>query len=170
MDKELAQVAQALAKKFDGQVDDSFDQARVILSPEKIAAVCQELRDAHGFESLMGITAVDYYPELEPRFHLIYQFRAISKKTHLEVRVALNGSEPVLETVTGIYPGAEWYEREAWDMFGVRFEGHPDLRRILMPFDWEGHPLRKDYPLGYEEVQFTFNYDEIAKRKPSPKE
>ena len=82
----------------------------------------------------------------------------------------INGSEPVVDSVTGIYPGANWYEREAWDMFGIHFKGHPDLRRLLMPYDWEGHPLRKDYPLGYEEVQFTFNYDEIAKRKPSPKE
>jgi NADH-quinone oxidoreductase subunit C len=170
MEKELKTIVQALVKKFDGKLDDSFDQARVIVSPEKIVALCQDLRDTHGFESLMGITGVDYYPELEPRIHLIYQFRSVSKKIHLEVRVELNGSEPVLDSVAGVYPGVEWYEREAWDMFGVRFEGHPDHRRILMPYDWEGHPLRKDYPLGYEEVQFTFNYDEIAKRKPGPKE
>ena len=170
MDKELNTIAKALAKKYDGQLDDSFEQARVIVSSEKIVALCQDLRDTHGFESLMGITAVDYYPQIEPRFHLIYQFRSITKKIHLEVRVELNGSDPVLDSATSIYAGAEWYEREAWDMFGIRFEGHPDHRRLLMPYDWEGHPLRKDYPLGYEEVQFTFNYDEIAKRKPSPKE
>jgi NADH-quinone oxidoreductase subunit C len=170
MDKELKTIAKALAKKFNGRLVDSFEQARVIVSSDKIVALCQELREAHGFESLMGITAVDYYPEMAPRFHLVYQFRSIAKKLHLEVRVELSGSEPVLDSVSGVYPGANWYEREAWDMFGVRFDGHPDLRRILMPYDWEGHPLRKDYPLGYEEVQFTFNYDEIAKRKPGPKE
>ena len=170
MDKDLKNVAQKLVKKFDGRLDESHEQVRVIVSSDKIVELCKDLRDKHGFESLMGITAVDYYPEIEPRFHLIYQFRSITHKLHLEVRVELNGSEPVLETATGVYPGANWYEREAWDMFGVRFEGHPDLRRLLMPYDWEGHPLRKDYPLGYEEVQFTFNYDEIAKRKPSPKE
>jgi NADH-quinone oxidoreductase subunit C len=170
MDKELTKIVQTLVKKFSGKLDDSFDQARIVVSADKIVPICQALRDEHGFESLVGLSAVDYYPQLEPRFHLVYQFRSIAMNTHLEVRVALNGSEPVLQTATGVYPGANWYEREAWDMFGIRFEGHPDLRRILMPFDWEGHPLRKDYPLGYEEVQFTFNYDEIAKRKPSPKE
>ena len=170
MEKELKAVVQKLVKKFDGQLDDSLEQARLIVSSEKIVALCRELRDKHGFESLMGLSAVDYYPQVTPRFHLIYQFRSIAKKLHLEVRVELNGSEPVLDSATEIYPGANWYEREAWDMFGVHFEGHSDLRRLLMPYDWEGHPLRKDYPLGYEEVQFTFNYDEIAKRKPSPKE
>ena len=88
----------------------------------------------------------------------------------LEVRVPLDGNEPVLNSVTSIYPNANWFERELWDMFGIHIEGHPDLRRILMPYDWEGHPLRKDYPLGYEEVQFTFNYEEILNRKPRPKE
>jgi NADH-quinone oxidoreductase subunit C len=170
MDKELKAVVQKLVKKFNGRLDDSLDQARVIVPSGMIVELCRELRDVHGFESLMGLSAVDYFPQTEPRFHLIYQFRSIAKKLHLEVRVELNGSEPVLDSATEIYPGVEWYEREAWDMFGVHFEGHPDLRRLLMPYDWEGHPLRKDYPLGYEEVQFTFNYDEIAQRKPSPKE
>lgn len=170
MENELTNISQALVKKFDGKLDDYLEKARIIVSADKIVPVCQTLRDEYGFESLMGLSAVDYYPQLEPRFHLVYQFRSIAKNLQIEVRVELNGSEPVLESATGVYPGANWYEREAWDMFGIHFEGHPDLRRILMPFDWEGHPLRKDYPLGYEEVQFTFNYDEIAQRKPSPKE
>jgi NADH-quinone oxidoreductase subunit C len=81
----------------------------------------------------------------------------------------LQGNAPSVRTVETIYPGANWYEREVYDLFGVKFEGHSDLRRIVLPYEWEGHPLRKDYPLGYEEVQFTFNADEIRVRKPQPK-
>jgi NADH-quinone oxidoreductase subunit C len=84
--------------------------------------------------------------------------------------VPLEGNDPEMPSLIEVYPNANWFERELWDMFGLRFTGHPDLRRILMPFDWEGHPLRKDYPLGYEEVQFTFNYEDIEVRKPRPKE
>ena len=84
-----------------------------------------------------------------------------SNNVRLRLRVPLNGNAPHLRHVEKVYPNANWYEREVWDLFGIRFEGHSDLRRIVMPHDWEGHPLRKDYPLGYEEVQFTFNFDEI---------
>ena len=73
-----------------------------------------------------------------------------------------------MHTIEKIYPTANWFERELWDMFGIDIEDHSDLRRLLMPHDWEGHPLRKDYPLGYEEPQFTFNYNDIARRKPHP--
>ncbi len=102
---------------------------------------------------LAAQTAVDYWPEQEPRFHV--DLPAAIRMQHnvrLGLRVPLNGNFPTMPTVEGVYPNANWYEREMWDMFGIRFEGHSDLRRILMPYDWEGHPLRKDYPLGYEEV------------------
>ena len=116
------------------------------------------------------MTAVDYWPQETPRFHVIYQLTSVSKNLSLTFRVPLAGINPSLPTVSHVYRNANWRERELWDMFGIKFEGHPDLRRILMPADWEGHPLRKDYPLGYEEPQFTFNFDEIGLRKPYAKE
>jgi NADH-quinone oxidoreductase subunit C len=137
----------------------------VMVEPEKIIEVCQALRDEFSFNFLCELTAVDYWPEQEPRFNVIYGLYSHAQNSRLALRVQLNGDEPSLPTLEGLYRGANWHERELWDMFGIHFEGHSDLRRILMPYDWEGHPLRKDYPLGYEEPQFSFNYDEIDKRK-----
>lgn len=133
--------------------------------PEQIVGICTMLRDEFRFNFLCELTAVDYWPEEEPRFNIIYGFYSHTENARLAVRVPLNGDRPSLPTIEGIYRGANWHERELWDMFGISFEGHSDLRRIIMPHDWEGHPLRKDYPLGYEEPQFTFNYDEIDQRK-----
>jgi NADH-quinone oxidoreductase subunit C len=96
----------------------------------------------------------------------VYVFNSLSKNLQLTLRVPVAGENPTIPTLTGVYKNANWRERELWDMFGIKVEGHPDLRRILMPDDWDGHPLRKDYPLGYEEPQFTFNFEEIDLSKP----
>jgi NADH-quinone oxidoreductase subunit C len=98
-----------------------------------------------GFTFLSDITVVDRYP-IEPRFEMNYQFLSIERKERIRLRVELNGKGAVIPSVTPLFPTANWHEREIFDLFGVRFEGHPDLKRILMPDDWEGHPLRKDYP------------------------
>ncbi len=118
---------------------------------------------------LANLTAFDDWPE-EPRFNVVYQLREMSLPADFRVRVQVPGNAPELPTAAGMYLNANWHEREVYDMFGVTFTGHPDLRRILMPADWQGHPLRKDYPLGYEEVEFTFNFDEIEKKKPYARE
>jgi NADH-quinone oxidoreductase subunit C len=97
------------------------------------------------FSFLSDITPVDRFP-LEPRFEVNYHLLSMDRRERLRLKVKLPGSDPVVHSVTPLWPGANWHEREAFDLFGVRFEGHPDLRRILMPDDWEGHPLRKDYP------------------------
>ena len=170
MSDALKSVVKDLVVKFKGEESEFRGQISVMIGGEHILEVCKILKDNHSFEILNDLTAVDYWPEQNPRFHAVYQFNSLSKNIRLEVRVPLDGNQPVLDSVTSVYPNMNWFERELWDMFGIRVEGHPDLRRILMPFDWEGHPLRKDYPLGYEEVQFTFNYDEINLRKPRPKE
>ena len=147
---------------------DSYLPPAYCLLPEKIIPACQALRDEFAFGFLSSLTASDYWPQLQPRFHVIYQLYSHSNNLYLTLRVPLDGATPSLPSIESIYPVANWHEREIWDMFGIHFVGHSDLRRILMPHDWQGHPLRKDYPLGYEEPQFTFNYEAIKLRKHRP--
>ncbi len=170
MSEPLQAVVQALENRFGLPRADFRDQVWLIAPPEQILEIARTLRDEFGFERLSALTAVDYWPQQEPRFHVIYHFHSLQHNLRLGLRVPVPAASPSLPTLEGVYPSANWYEREVWDMFGVRFEGHSDLRRIIMPADWEGHPLRKDYPLGYEEVQFTFNVAEVDQRKPRPKE
>ncbi len=144
-------------------------QTSVTLDRSVIEEACQLLRDRAEFNFLAAQTAVDYWPE-EPRFKVVYQLYSLPRAVFLGINVMLPSEDPSVATIERVYPNANWHEREIFDMFGISFEGHSDLRRILMPYDWQGHPLRKDYPLGYEEVQFTFNFDEIDDRKPYAKE
>ncbi len=152
------------------EVEEFRGEFTVYIDPEKIQPLLLELRDQFMFNTCMDVTAVDYYPQETPRFHVIYQLYSMPHNVRLQVRTRINGNAPRLDSVQGIYPGANWKEREVYDLFGIHFIGHPDLRRMLMPMDWVGHPLRKDYPLGYEEVQFSFNFDEIMINKPHPKD
>jgi NADH-quinone oxidoreductase subunit C len=170
MNELLSDVANSIQERLGVERADFRDQAIFIVSPEQIVEAARILRDDFGFQMLSDQTAVDYWPQEEPRFHVVYQVRDVIRSLLVTLRVPLNGNVPHLETLERVYPNANWFERELWDMFGIRFDNHSDLRRILMPADWEGHPLRKDYPLGYEEVQFTFNIDEIQARKPNPKD
>jgi NADH-quinone oxidoreductase subunit C len=109
------------------------------------------LRDdpALQFNFLSDVTCVDWYPS-QPRFEVVYHLFSIPKKLRLRLKVRLNGEDAVVDSVTTVWPAADYFEREVFDLFGVRFDGHPYLRRIMMPENWEGHPLRKDYPVeGY---------------------
>lgn len=170
MKDQLEKSVQTLHERFGGEVGEFRGDPRITVSPEHIQDVATVLREELGFEYLSGLTAVDYWPEMDPRFHVVYQISSFQHNCRLEVRVPIPGNEPIVPTISEIYYNAAWNEREIFDMFGIEIEGHPDLRRLIMPHDWEGHPLRKDYPLGYEEVQFTFNLDEIDLRKLKPKE
>jgi NADH-quinone oxidoreductase subunit C len=163
-------IVQTFEARYGASVYAFRDEISLILSAEHIVAACQALRDEFDFELLTEETAVDYWPELTPRFHVVYRLRSLKNNLILGLRVPLEGNFPVMPSLTSVYANANWFERELWDMFGIRFEGHPDPRRVVMPEDWVGHPLRKDYPLGYEEVQFTFNFDEIDVRKPYAQE
>lgn len=170
MDTVLSEVVKSVQERLGVEFVDFRDQAIFIVAPERIVEAVQTLRDEFGFNMLVDITAADYWPQEEPRYHLVYQLRDLTRNLLVTLRVPLNGDDPHIASVEKLFPVANWHERELWDMFGVVFDGHSDLRRILMPFDWEGHPLRRDYPLGYEEVQFTFNAQEIQLRKPHPKD
>ena len=170
MDTKLEPIVKIIQEKFSARLEEFRDEAHLFVKPEQIVEALTLLRDEEHFELLSVLNAVDYYPQTEPRFHVVYQLTSISKNLSLQVRVPVNGDNPKVPTATGVYSVANWRERELLDMFGIEFEGHPDPRRILMPDGTEGHPLRRDFPLGYEEPQFTFNFDEIDLRKPYAKE
>ncbi len=169
MEKKLQPIVEKLEKELGATASEYRGDVSLLVPAQKLVAACRQIQGL-GFELLSAMTAVDYWPQEDPRFHVVYEFTSVSKNLHFEMRVPVPGVDPRLPTVSGLYRNANWRERELWDMFGIRFDGHPDLRRILMPVDWEGHPLRRDYPLGYEEPQFTFNFEEIDLRKPYAKD
>ena len=158
-----------LKTQFGGELVEFRGATRLIIPLKELLPAVEAIRKM-GFERLSGISAVDYFPAEDPRFHLVYWFTSVQHGATFEMRVPVPAIDPSAPSVEKIYPNANWREREIYDMFGITFEGHSDLRRILMPHDWEGHPLRRDYPLGYEEPQFSFNFDEIDVRKPYAKE
>ncbi len=117
-----------------------------IVPAEEIVDVLRHLRDEGRFTMLEDVTAIDWYPR-EPRYQVVYNMIALEREKVIRIKVELSGENPTIPTVTNLWPGANWYEREVFDLFGIDFEGHPDMRRIEMPDDWDGHPLRKDYPI-----------------------
>lgn len=170
MDTKLEPIVKIIQEKFSAELEEFRAETHLFVKPEQIVDVLTLLRDEQNFELLSVLNAVDYYPQKSPRFHVVYQLTSIAKNLSVQIRVPVNGDNPKVPTATGVYAVANWRERELLDMFGIEFEGHPDPRRILTPEGMEGHPLRRDFPLGYEEPQFTFNFDEIRVQKPSPKE
>jgi NADH-quinone oxidoreductase subunit C len=129
-----------------------FRGERTLVVPKShLRRVCEFLRDVPelGFNFLSDVTGLDRFP-VEPRFELNYHLLSIPHHATLRLRVRASGADPVVPSMTSIWPTANWHEREIFDLFGVKFEGHPNLERLLMPQDWEGYPLRKDYPVqGY---------------------
>ena len=138
-------------QKFDPVLrsDEFRGQDRVWLSASTLGLSMQCLRDRLGFDLLVDVTCVDYlnYRNASDRFGLVYLLANTQSSQRLTVRVGLNEPELAVPSVVSLWAGADWMEREVWDMFGIRFEGHPDLRRILLPEEFSAHPLRKDYPL-----------------------
>lgn len=120
----------------------------IVLAREHLQRAAEYLRSEPNlqFDFLSDISAVDRFP-IEPRFEVNYHLLSVSLRRTLRLRVWVSGKDPVISTVIPVWPTANWHEREIFDLFGIRFEGHPDLHRIFMPDDWEGYPLRKDYPV-----------------------
>jgi NADH-quinone oxidoreductase subunit C len=118
----------------------------ITVSADHIVEVMTTLRDTYGFSYLVDIVAIDRYTD-EERFEVAYNVFNLAKNQRLRVKVMLEEANPELDSITGVYPAADWNEREAWDMMGIRFRNHPDLRRIYLPEDFEYHPLRKEFPL-----------------------
>jgi NADH-quinone oxidoreductase subunit C len=132
----------ATAAKYDRE------ELTITVARENIIAACEAVK-ASCYNFLEDVTAVDWYPS-EPRFQICYSILSFSLKRRVRLVVRLAGDDASLDSITGIWPSANFYEREIFDLFGVHFGGHPNLRRIMMPEDWQGHPLRKDYPVeGY---------------------
>ncbi len=131
-------------------VDAKFDRGELTVEviPESIVAMCEAVK-ADGYNFFEDATAVDWYPS-EPRFQITYHIFSHSKKKRIRLIARLSGDAPAINSITDVWPSANFYEREIFDLFGVHFGGHPNLKRIMMPEDWQGHPLRKDYPVeGY---------------------
>ncbi len=165
---------ETIKSKFPGVVSGPIEfrgETTLVVQSDHLIEVCAFLRDdpTLRFDLLSDVSAVDFFPE-HPRFAVNYHLYSLENNYRLRVKVWLDGEQPHVASVTGVWPGANWHEREVWDLMGVTFDGHPDPRRIFLPEDYLGHPLRKDAARFYEEPQFTHNFDLIESQKPYAKE
>jgi len=147
----LEEIIKSLKDKFGEiveKIEGTRDMPTIKVPSEKIIEIGAYLKDKCpiSFEQLTDITCVDELPK-KPRFKVVYHILSLSKNQRLRIVTYVDEETPEIDSVTGIWAGANWLEREAYDMFGIKFKGHPDLKRILMPFDYEHHPLRKDFPV-----------------------
>jgi NADH-quinone oxidoreductase subunit C len=148
------------------EVGKSVDFATIYVPADRLVDTCRVLRDTSSlrFNVLIEVTAADYLPR-EPRFEVVYHLLSIANRARLRLKVRVSGAaaaDGIVPTVQDVWPAAGWPEREVYDMFGIVFAGHPDLRRILMPEDWEGHPARKDYPVQINKATQTYEPLEIS--------
>jgi len=149
------------------QAGEAVRDFTLIVPAARLVEICGFLRDDPelDFAMLSWIAGVDYLPR-EPRFEVVYGLLSLSRGARVNLKVLVPGEHPRVPSVVSVWPTADWHERETYDFYGIEFQGHPDLTRILLPEDWVGWPLRKDSPLGYEEVAFTHNTP--GREKPAP--
>jgi NADH-quinone oxidoreductase subunit C len=144
----------------------SVDVPAIYVPANRLVDTCIALRDAPSlrFDFLADVIGVDYLPR-EPRYEIVYHLVSLPNRLRLRVKVRVPGSEAHVPTVQAVWPAANWHEREVWDMFGIFFDDHPDLRRLLMPEDWEGHPQRKDYPVQIRKTPQTYAPLEVTEQE-----
>jgi NADH-quinone oxidoreductase subunit C len=169
-DAVVARINEAYPDAIEEIVDFQGERTAIVRS-NRLLEVCRLLlgEEALLYNFLSDICADDLLPDF-PRFAVNYHLYSLPHNHRLRLRVFVEDPDQGPPTVASLWPIATWLEMEVWDLMGVRFEGNNSLRRLFLPEDWQGHPLRKDYPLGYEEVQFSFNWQEVAARKPFPKD
>jgi len=159
--EDLVDLIKSIMNFCEYEITNEKNEISILIKKEDLISTLMFLKDnpSISMESLIDITAIDY-PGNEKRFTLVYNLLSVSKNFRIKVKTKTNENNPVC-SVTEVFPCANWYEREVWDLFGIRFSGHPDLRRILTDYDFDGHPLRKDFPLtGFIQVRFD---DELGK-------
>lgn len=142
-------IAEELEQAVPGAIAETREalgELTLFIAPERIVEVCGHLKTAQKFVRLSSVTAVDWSPA-EPRFEVVYHLQSVERNLRLRLKCPLRGEHPEIDSVTSVWRGANWYEREVFDLFGVVFRNHPNLKRILLPEDWQGHPLRKDTPV-----------------------
>jgi len=166
------QVEQRLRETFpdvpiERQTGEAVRDFTLYVPADRLVEICTFLRDDPNldFAMLSWVGGVDLLPR-DPRFEVVYSLLSLSARLRLHLKVRIGDEQPRVPSVVAVWPTADWHERETYDFYGIEFTGHPDLRRILLPEDWVGWPLRKDSPLGYEEVAFTHNTP--GRIKPSP--
>ena len=152
----VAERLRAWNAKSVAEVIEFRGETTLLVPRELLRATAEFCRANLEFNFLSDATSVDRFP-VEPRFELNYHLVCISKKIKIRLRTRVSGADPVVDSLVPVWPGAGWLEREIFDLMGIRFNGHPDLRRILLPDDWEGYPLRRDYPTeGFRDIPATF--------------
>ncbi len=129
---------------------DAFGETTHIVDAARIVELCRYFKDEEKYVRLCSLTAVDWHPA-EPRVEVVYHLHSVERNSRVRLKCKVGGENPEIDSVFSVWRAADWYEREVFDMFGIKFRNHPNLVRILMPLDWEGYPLRKDYPVhGYK--------------------
>jgi NADH-quinone oxidoreductase subunit C len=163
----VAELLRSWNSKAVAEVSEFRGETTIVVPRELLRAAAEHCRQHAGlqYNLLTDATCLDRYPH-EPRFELNYHLVSIPRREKVRLKVKLSGNDPVVDSLVLVWPGANWLEREIFDLFGIRFLGHPDLRRILLPDDWEGYPLRRDYPVeGYRDVP---NTGELFRKSSTP--